>query len=218
MSTYVLIHGAGSDAWYWHRVAPLLLARAHDVVTMDLPCSDESAGLAEYTNVVLGAVGERSGLVVVGQSLGGFVAPLVAERRPVELVVLLNGMTPLPGESDWWEATGHPVELGPDFDPVEVFLHDVPEDVRAQAGAHAGIQAATPMTQPHPLRHWPEVPTRFVLARQDRFFPAEWQRQVVRSRLGIEPDEIDGGHCVALSRPTELVDLLETLRLRYART
>ena len=100
----------------------------------------------------------------------------------------------------------------------EVFLHDVPEDVRAQAGAHAGIQAATPMTQPHPLRHWPEVPTRFVLARQDRFFPAEWQRQVVRSRLGIEPDEIDGGHCVALSRPTELVDLLETLRLRYART
>lgn len=218
MSTYVLIHGAGSDAWYWHRVAPLLLARAHDVVTMDLPCSDESAGLAEYTNVVLGAVGERSGLVVVGQSLGGFVAPLVAERRPVELVVLLNGMTPLPGESDWWEATGHPVELGPDFDPVEVFLHDVPEDVRAQAGAHAGIQAATPMTQPYPLRHWPEVPTRFVLARQDRFFPAEWQRQVVRSRLGIEPDEIDGGHCVALSRPTELVDLLETLRLRYART
>jgi len=97
-------------------------------------------------------------------------------------------------------------------------LHDVPEDVRAQAGAHAGIQAATPMTQPYPLRHWPEVPTRFVLARQDRFFPAEWQRQVVRSRLGIEPDEIDGGHCVALSRPTELVDLLETLRLRYART
>lgn len=93
--------------------------------------------------MVPAAVGERSALVVVGQSLGGFVAPLVAERRPVELIVLLNGMVPLPGESTWWEATGHPVELGPDFDPVELFLHDVPEPVRSESAAHAGPQAAS---------------------------------------------------------------------------
>lgn len=173
--------------------------------------------------MVLEAVGERRDLVVVGQSLGGFVAPLVAERlvaeqplaerRRVELLVLLNAMVPRPGESDWWAATGHPVEIGPDFDPLEVFLHDVPDAVRAEAGAHAGPQASRPMTEPHPLRCWPDVPTRFVLARQDRFFPAEWQRAVVRERLGIEPDEIDGGHCVALSRPEALVALLEALRL-----
>jgi pimeloyl-ACP methyl ester carboxylesterase len=147
MATYVLIHGAGSDSWYWHRVAPLLEERGHDVVTMDLPCADESAGLAEYTDVVLRAVGDRAGLVVVGQSLGGFVAPLVAARRPVDLLVLLNGMVPRPGESDWWEATGHPVEIGPDFDPFEMFLHDVPEEVRAEAGEHAGPQAAKPMSE-----------------------------------------------------------------------
>ena len=35
-------------------------------------------------------------------------------------------------------------------------------------------------------------------------FPAEWMRGVVRERLGIAPDEIDGGHCPALSRPQEL--------------
>jgi pimeloyl-ACP methyl ester carboxylesterase len=212
MSTYVLIHGAGSDAWHWHLVAPLLEARGHEVITMDLPVSDESAGLAEYTEVVLEAVGDRGELVVVGQSLGGFVAPLVAERRPVQLLVLLNAMVPQPGETDWWAATGHPVEIGPDFDPVEVFLHDVPGSVRAEAGGHAGPQAGAPMREPYPLERWPDVPTRFVLARQDRFFPADWQRRVVRERLGIEPDEMDGGHCVALSRPRELVTLLETLR------
>ena len=212
MATYVLIHGAGGDAWYWHLVTPLLEERGHEVVTMNLPVGDESAGLTEYTQVVLEAIGDRCELVVVGQSLGGFVAPLVAERRPVELLVLLNAMVPRPGETDWWAATGHPVEIGPDFDPVEVFLHDVPDDVRVEAGAHAGPQAAAPMREPHPLKRWPDVPTRFVLARQDRFFPADWQRGVVRDRLGIEPDEIDGGHCVALSRPRELVDLLETLR------
>ena len=217
MSTYVLIHGAGSDSWYWHRVEPLLRERGHDVVAMDLPAGDESAGLAEYADAVLEAIGERTDLVVVAQSLGGFTAPIVCERRPAELLILLNGMIPRPGESNWWEATGHPVEIGPDFDPVETFLHDVPDEVRAEAGDHAGPQAGKPMSEPYPLERWPDVPTRFVLSRDDRFFPAGWQRGVVTDRLGIEPDEIDGGHCPALSRPEELVGLLESLRAQHGR-
>jgi pimeloyl-ACP methyl ester carboxylesterase len=212
MATYVLIHGAAGDAWYWHRVTPLLEERGHDVVTMDLPCDDESAGLAEYAEVVLDAIGDRRDLVVVGQSLGGFVAPLVAAQRQVDLLVLLNGMLPRPGEANWWEATGHPVEVGPDFDPEKMFLHDVPADVRADAGAHTRVQAGTPMREPWPLQGWPDVPTRFVVGRDDRFFPAEWQRGLVRDRLGIEPDELDGGHCLALSRPGELAALLEAMR------
>jgi hypothetical protein len=35
---------------------------------------------------------------------------------------------------------------------------------------------------------------------------------VVRERLGITPDEMDGSHCVALSRPKELADRLEAYR------
>ena len=217
MATFVLIHGAGSDSWYWHRIAPRLRERGHDVVAPDLPCADESAGLEEYTDVVLEAIGDRGGLVVVAQSLGGFTAPIVCERRGADLLVLLNGMIPRPGESDWWEATGYPLEIGPDFDPIETFLHDVPEELLADAGEHAGPQAGTPMEQPWPLESWPDVPTRFILSRHDRFFPADWQRGVVSERLGIEPDEIDGGHCPALSRPDELVELLEALRLEHAR-
>lgn len=77
MATYVLIHGASSDAWYWHLVAPELRARGHDVVAPDLPSDDDRAGLSEYADVVVDAVGGRRDLVVVGQSLGGFTAPLV---------------------------------------------------------------------------------------------------------------------------------------------
>jgi hypothetical protein len=43
----------------------------------------------------------------------------------------------------------------------------------------------------------------------DRFFPAAWLRRVVRDRLGIVPDEIDSGHCPALSRPRELAARLD---------
>jgi hypothetical protein len=33
-------------------------------------------------------------------------------------------------------------------------------------------------------------------------------RRVVAERLGVVPDEIEAGHCVALSRPRDLADLL----------
>jgi hypothetical protein len=53
------------------------------------------------------------------------------------------------------------------------------------------------------------VPVRFVLCRNDRFFPATWLRAIVRDRLGIIPEELDSGHCPALSRPRELAALLD---------
>ena len=56
------------------------------------------------------------------------------------------------------------------------------------------------------------MPTRFLLCRDDRVFPAEFMRRLARDRLGITADEIDGSHCVALSRPVELADRLEAYR------
>lgn len=224
MATYVLIHGAGSDSWYWHLVAPRLRALGHEVVAPDLPV-DDSAGLAEYTDTVVEAIGDRSGLIVVAQSMGGFTAPLVCERVAVDLLVLVAAMVPAPGESpgDWWANTGQPAARraadeaagrDPDapFDPVVTFLHDVPPDVVAESAAHAGEQSKTPFRLPWPGTAWPAVPTRFLLCREDRFFPAEFQRRVVRDRLGFEPDEIDGGHLPALARPAELVERLESYR------
>ena len=73
-------------------------------------------------------------------------------------------------------------------------------------------QSGTPFEKPWPLRAWPDVPTRFLLCRNDRFFPVEFMRRVVKERLGITPDEMDGGHLPALSRPKELVDRLEAYR------
>ena len=74
---------------------------------------------------------------------------------------------------------------------------------------HVRDQSGTPFEKPWPLAAWPDVPTRFLLCRDDRFFPAEFQRRVVRERLGITPDEMDGGHLPALSRPQELAERLD---------
>src|SRR5689334_25243588 len=98
MATYVLIPGAGSDPWYWHLVTPQLQERGHDVVAVDLPCGDDAADLGTYTDVVVDAIGDRRDLVLVAQSMGGFTAPLVCERVPVELLVLVAAMVPVVGE------------------------------------------------------------------------------------------------------------------------
>ena len=222
----MLIHGAGSDSWYWHLVDPELRRRGHDVVAPDLPCDDDAAGLAEYTDAVVDAIGDRKNLIVVAQSLAGFTAPLVCDRVPVDLLVFLAAMVPRPGESpgDWWTNTGWEAarrqqaerdgrSIDGEFDVVAEFFHDVPPDVVAEAMARgARQQSGTPMEQPWPLAARPDVPTRFLLCRDDRFFPADFQRRVVRERLGIVPDEMDGGHLPALSRPIELVDRLEAYR------
>lgn len=63
----------------------------------DLPCDDDSAGLSEYADTVVKAIGDRTDLVVVGQSFGGFMAPLVCDRVAAELLVLVAGMIPSPG-------------------------------------------------------------------------------------------------------------------------
>jgi pimeloyl-ACP methyl ester carboxylesterase len=225
MATFVLIHGAGSDAWYWHLVAPRLQALGHDVVAPDLPCDDDAAGLDEYTDVVVGAVDGRSNLVVVGQSLGGFTAPLVCDRLAVRQLILVAAMVPAPGESggDWWTNTGQEqarreqdVREGRDpdaeFDPFITFLHDVPTDIISASAAHVREQSGTPFIKPWPLAAWPDVPTNFLLCRQDRFFPADFMRRVVKERLGITPDEMDSGHLPALAHPEELADRLEAYR------
>jgi pimeloyl-ACP methyl ester carboxylesterase len=211
VATYVLIHGGGDSAFYWHLVEPELRERGHDVVAMDLPCEDESAGFPAYADVVVEAIGARRELVVVAQSLGGFTAPLVCDRLPVELMVLVAGMVPLPGEKgdDWWPNTGYP---GPGATEGDLFYHDVPEALAAEARSRERGQSDAPGREPWPLEAWPATPTRYLLCRDDRMFPANWLRGVVRERLGIEPDEIGGGHCVALSRPHELVRRLEGYR------
>jgi pimeloyl-ACP methyl ester carboxylesterase len=219
VATYVLIHGSGDSAFYWHLLTPELRQLGHDVVAPDLPCEDESAGLTEYADTTVEAIGDHTDLIVVAQSSGGFTAPLVCDRLPVELMVLVAGMIPLPGEKgdDWSANTGFDEAArrsGVDYgDEIAVFYQDLPNELAEEAMRHARRQADKPGHEPWPLDSWPEVPTRYLLCRDDRFFPADWMRGIVRERLGIVPDEIDGGHCPALSRPRELAERLDAYRI-----
>lgn len=220
--TYVLVPGAGGEAWSWHLVAPLLREAGHEVLTPDLPSTDPDAGLEAYTEVVARAIGERAGVVVVAHSMGAYPGTLVCTRVDVSSLVLVAPMIPAFGESggEWWTSTGQ-VEAeralarregrDPDapFDPVAMFLHDLPPGVLREALGHGSPdQSDRPFADPWPLEAWPNVPTRVIAGLRDRLFPFEFLRALSLERLGIDPERIDSGHLPALSRPRELVELL----------
>jgi pimeloyl-ACP methyl ester carboxylesterase len=219
MSVFVLVPGAGGAAWYWHRVVPELRARGHEAVAVDLPGADESAGLPEYADAVAEAIGGRHDVVLVAQSMGGFTAPVACSRVLVRLLVLVNAMIPLPGETPgaWWDNTGwEPARIAAaraggypaEFDLATYFLHDLPAEVVATGEGHNFPEADIAFGQPCAIERWPDVPTRVLAGRDDRFFPLEFQRRIAGERLGAEVDSVPGGHLVALSRPAELTDQL----------
>jgi pimeloyl-ACP methyl ester carboxylesterase len=225
MATYVVIHGAAVDSWYWRPLAAELRVRGHDVVAPDMPIADDSAGLAEYTDAVIDAIGDRTDLIVVAHSLGGFVGPLVCERVPVDLLVMLHAQIPAPGESpgDWWTNSGYGEARAthdadgatPSQDDTLAFaLHDTPNELATELMTkHQVDQSGAPFEQPWPLDAWPDVPTKVLLSRGDHFFPVEFLRTLAKDRLNISADEMDGDHCPMLGHPTELAERLEAYRL-----
>jgi len=79
----------------------------------------------------------------------------------------------------------------------------------AEAQKRSRRQSEARMAEPSPLRAWPDVPIRVLIGRDDRLFPPAFLRRIARERLGITPDEIDGGHTLALSHPREVADRLD---------
>jgi pimeloyl-ACP methyl ester carboxylesterase len=221
MATFVLIPGAGSDGWFWHPVVDRLHALGHRCLAIDLPWNEAGATFAGFADGVVDTIAaerdraadtDGGELIVVAQSLGGFVGPLVCARVRADLLVMIAAMVPAPGESagEWWANTGF---VSPEpFDEQEVFLHDVPTELAEASANHVCAPADSLFVDPWPLDEWPDVPTRFLLCRDDRFFTADFQRRVVHDRLGITPDEMSGGHLPFLAHPDELVDWLERYR------
>jgi len=119
-------------------------------------------------------------------TFGGFTAPLVADRIAVHALVLVAGMIPAPGErpDDWVANTGFD-QVMREHEQGDLYYHDVPRALAGQARRKTRAQSATPGHSPWPLAAWPDVPTKFVLCTEDRFFPPEFMHRLVADRLGI---------------------------------
>ena len=215
--SFVLVPGAGGNAGYWQLVEPLLQQAGYDSVAVSLP-NWPGATFADHADAIVAAAGAPEEVTLVAQSMGAFSAPLTCGRLPVSELMLLNAMIPAPGETagEWWADTGQPEAMrsndlregrDPDagFDAQTYFLHDMPPDVLALLMSSGEEEPAGSLFQTgFALSHWPDVPTVVLAGRDDRFFPYEFQRRVAKERLGVDPEQLPGGHLLALSRPEAL--------------
>jgi pimeloyl-ACP methyl ester carboxylesterase len=229
MTTFALIHGAWHGGWAFERLVPELLARGHDAVAPDLPCEDQEAGASRYADVVEEAlVGVDGDVVVVGHSLGGLTASLVAERRPVRGLVLLCALVPVPGRplSDRFSdpdlfppGPSERTARGEDGlshwlsaqDAIDAMYADCDPAQAAAAAARLRGQAALPSRESSPLGGWPDVPTSYILCTEDLMVGPAWSRRVAAEELGVIPIELPGSHSPMMSRPGALADVLDEL-------
>ena len=214
--SFVLVPGAGGNAGFWQRVEPLLQRAGYHSVAVTLP-NWSDATFSDHADAIVAAAEAPVEVTLVAQSMGAFAAPLTCGRLPVSELVLLNAMIPAPGETagEWWGNAGQADAMrsndlregrDPDagFDAQTYFLHDLPPDVLALLSDEEEPVDSLFQTR-FPLTRWPDVPTTALAGRDDRFFPYEFQRQVARDRLGLEVEQLPGGHLLALSQPEALV-------------
>ncbi|MCS6842119.1 MAG: alpha/beta hydrolase [Roseiflexus sp.] len=109
----LFIHGMGDNAVTWSLVAPLV-ARRHDVFMIDLPGyglsglppGKKAATISDMTEIVSAFLDDviARPTLLVGNSMGGWIAVRVAEKRPdmVRGIVLMNaGGALLDGHRSW---------------------------------------------------------------------------------------------------------------------
>jgi len=108
--TYVMIHPAWFGGWCWKRVAPLLRAQGHEVLTPTLTGLGERAHLArpevgieihvrDITSVI--EYEDLRNVILVGTSSGGMVITGAADRVPDRIahLVFLDAFVPTDGQS-----------------------------------------------------------------------------------------------------------------------
>ncbi|MEU2728487.1 alpha/beta hydrolase [Streptomyces griseoviridis] len=109
-TTYLLVHGAWHDGQSWNRVAPLLTAQGHRVLTPSLTGHGDKAhllspevGLTTHVDDIVGLILDHDlrDLVLAGHSYAGMVISSVANRVPerVARLVYIDAMVPTHGEN-----------------------------------------------------------------------------------------------------------------------
>jgi pimeloyl-ACP methyl ester carboxylesterase len=110
VATYVLIHGGGHGGWCYQRVARILRAARHEVVTPTLTglgerahLLDENVDLDRHIQDVVAVLQfeDLHDVILVGHSYGGMVITGVADRAADRIgrLVFLDAATPVNGQS-----------------------------------------------------------------------------------------------------------------------
>jgi pimeloyl-ACP methyl ester carboxylesterase len=238
MSRYVLVHGAWEGAWSWENVVPVLEAKGHEVVTLELSGSSSNmksiaeVSLDAYVSAVADILAETDDKVVlVGHSLGGTVISQVAERFPgrierlvyVTAFLIENGATAL--ETMQSDSAGQllPQLVFADDESYATVSEDVwrnvafhdakPDAIEAALSRLAEKQATEPFVAKLELSNdrFGSVPKVYIRTEIDRILTPALQDRMIQNWPVEQVVSLDAGHFPALSMPEQLAGALLSL-------
>lgn len=217
------MHGSTQDASAWDLLVPELEALGHTCLLVTLPADEPEASGTRYAQVIAATLAEtRAPAVVVAHSVSGLFLPIVPSYSRVSRLVFLAAVIPEIGKSALQLLQGNPDMMCPNWigkDPtkddaiaMQFLFHDCSAEIASWAlGTRRLMHARQALSEICPIDRWPDVPSNYILCREDRTLNAAWWRRAVPERLGAPSVELPGGHCPHVSRPRQLADVLKTL-------
>jgi pimeloyl-ACP methyl ester carboxylesterase len=231
MTTFVLVHGAWHGGWCWNRVAQLLSAKQHTVITPTLtglgershllnPGIDLETHILDVVNVMKWQ--ELREIVLVGHSYGGAVISGVAERMETSIasLVMLDAFIPANGQSvsdlmvpQRRDAILKAASEGTtSFPPVPAAAFNVNESDRGWVDAQC---------TPHPIKCFLQklelTGARDRIAKKAYIRAANYDSTPFDAALSQARDtgwrtfEMAAGHDVMIDAPPQLAEMLEAL-------
>lgn len=237
--TYVLVHGAFQDQSAWDEVVPLLEARGHTALAVQLPGRGGDATppgevtLQDYVDTVLEIVRAQSEpVILVGHSFGGITISQVAETAPGRVSTLVyvaaylprNGdsLVTLSGEDRWNSFSEHNFLVSEDQTYARVaesyqlglFCLDCSPDDEARVAGALLREPLAPLGTPVSLteENFGSVRKVYVTTTRDNTVSWELQR-IMRERTPVEKVlTLTSSHSPFLSMPGKLVEALTNVQ------
>jgi pimeloyl-ACP methyl ester carboxylesterase len=231
MTTFVLVHGAWHGGWCWNRVAHLLSAKQHTVVTPTLtglgershllnPDIDLQTHILDVVNVMKWQ--ELRDIVLVGHSYGGAVISGVAERmeKSIASLVMLVAFIPASGQSvsdqmapqrrdAILKASSEGVTF---FPPVPAAAFNVNENDRAWVDAQCTPHPIKCFLQKLALTGARDRIAKKAYIRAGNYDSTPFDAALSQARNeGWRTFEMAAGHDVMVDAPAQLAEMLEDL-------
>ncbi len=226
----VLLHGAGDTAGTWFKIAPDLV-RSHRLVAPDLAGHGESAprtgpidvkDVLQGVEAVLDAVAPHERAVLVGNSLGAWVAMLEAHNRPdrVAEVVCIDGgairghnlaARVLPRTRDEARESVAQTRDAASAPVPEFVLDDIVRQAREGSLARFAATASTMDRWVLDDAQLAEIaaPVLLIWGRSDRLVPLDYAARMRAALPSASLVVLDGcGHVPQVECPDKLLDAL----------
>jgi len=161
-------------------------------------------------------------VVLVGHSYGGAVITGAAAGSPkVKALVYLAAFAPEGGEAVGAFGDKYPADLGKALRPDSAgfltvdralfradFAADVPAGDVAVAAATQKPLSSSVFTASVPVAAWKTIPSWYVVSKRDHAINPDLERFYAK-RMGAHTTEVDASHVAFISRPREIVTVIE---------